>query len=289
MVINELLKIGLDRLKDVEYSNPLLESRLILAKLLNVDMSYIYAYGEKEVSDNIAQKFKGLIERRANGYPYGYLLNEKEFMGLEFYLEEGVLIPRPDTEVLVEYILDYIDKNHKDDNIRVLDIGSGSGAISLSIAHFSKNSYVYGVDIGDTPLKVSNINKERLNLTNVEFIKGNLLEPFEDRDCRFHIIVSNPPYIPSRDIEELQTEVKDYEPRLALDGGEDGLDFYRKIIDGARNYLVDRGLLIFEIGYNQGLEVKTLLENRGFSDTEILEDLQGLDRVVLGRATRSGI
>ncbi|NLL81753.1 MAG: peptide chain release factor N(5)-glutamine methyltransferase [Tissierellia bacterium] len=283
MEINELLRLGVEVLKDKDFSNPQLESRLILSKLLNVDISYLYAHGDEEVSLDIGQEFRNIINKRACGYPFQYLIKYKEFMGLDFYIEEGVLIPRPDTEILVEYVLDYISRNHHCEVIKVLDIGSGSGAISLSIAHYAPNSNVYGVDIGDIPIKIANINKERFNLNNVDFIKGNLFEPFYDKNLSFNIIVSNPPYIPSLDIEDLQTEVKDYEPRLALDGGQDGLDFYRRITKEAKDFLAKDGLLIFEIGYNQASYVKSLLEDRGFINIEIIRDLQGLDRVVLGR------
>ena len=283
MEINELLRLGVEVLKDKDFSNPQLESRLILSKLLNVDISYLYAHGDEEVSLDIGQEFRNIINKRACGYPFQYLIKYKEFMGLDFYIEEGVLIPRPDTEILVEYVLDYISRNHHCEDIKILDIGSGSGAISLSIAHYAPNSNVYGVDIGDIPIKIANINKERFNLNNVDFIKGNLFEPFYDKNLSFNIIVSNPPYIPSLDIEDLQTEVKDYEPRLALDGGQDGLDFYRRITKEAKDFLAKDGLLIFEIGYNQASYVKSLLEDRGFINIEIIRDLQGLDRVVLGR------
>ena len=134
-----------------------------------------------------------------------------------------------------------------------------------------------------------NINKEKFKLTNVELLKGNMFEPFYNKDDRFQIIVSNPPYIPSLDIEKLQIEVRDYEPRLALDGGQDGLEFYRKITKQAKDYLVEDGLLVLEIGYNQGLDVELLLRNNNLCNIEILKDFQGLDRVVLGRCKKGAI
>ncbi len=288
MVINQLLKVGFEKLKSLDYSNPSLEARLILVKLLNVDKSYLYAYGDREVEDEIRDQFLEIIEKRSEGYPLQYILKEKEFMGLNFYIEEGVLVPRPDTECLVEYVIEYIEKEYYDLNIRVLDLGIGSGAISLSIAQNCPNVYVYGVDIDETPIRISNINKKRFNLTNVEFFKGNMFEAIEDLDLRnsVHIIASNPPYIPSKDIQSLQAEVRIYEPRLALDGGLDGLNFYRDITKKANEYLIDKGLLIYEIGYNQGQEVKEILEENGFVNIKILKDIQGLDRVVLGFASR---
>lgn len=281
MVIDELLKLGLEKLQKREYTNPTLEVRLILAKLLDVDKSYIYAYGNKEVSKDIVSTFLELIEKRAEGYPIQYLLGEKEFMGLDLYIEEGVLVPRSDTEILVEFIIDYINKNYKDIRIDVLDLCSGSGAISLSIAKYCPNTSVYGIDIGNIPIKVANINKERLGLTNVDFIKGDIFEPLPE-DKRFSIIVSNPPYIPKEEIRSLQPEVGFFEPKLALDGGDDGLDFYRKISKEAKLYLNKKGLLAYEIGYNQANEVRDILIKEGYINIEIIKDLQGLDRVIVG-------
>lgn len=283
MVINELLKKGLEILGNHQYSNPQLEVRLILSKLMDVDKSYIYAFGDKEVSDHIVKEFLKLMEKRSKGYPIQYIVGHVEFMGLDFHVEEGVLVPRPDTEILVEYVLDYIKKKYQEEKVRVLDLGIGSGAISLSIANYASNALVFGVDIDDIPIKVSNINKDRLGLKNVEFKKGDMFQPLEeDFKESFHIIASNPPYIPKDVILGLQTEVRDFEPRLALDGGHDGLDFYRSITSRAKDFLVDNGLLIYEIGYDQGIEVKNIMLNNGFKAVEILQDLQGLDRVVLG-------
>lgn len=282
MEINQLLKKGVDLIKDRPYTNPVLEATLLLSQLLNVDRIYIYTHGREKVEGAIVEKFLELMEMRKEGYPLQYIIKKKEFMGLEFYVEEGVLIPRSDTEILVEYLLDYIDKKYKDTAIKLLDLGIGSGAIALSVAYYRKNVTVYGVDIYDTPLKVANINKERFKLDNVHLFKGDLFDGIEGIEEAFHIIASNPPYIPKEDIDKLQEEVKDYEPREALDGGEDGLEFYRRIIPQSKKYLTHEGLLIFEIGYDQGQELRDMLLEEGFKNIEILKDLQGLDRVVLG-------
>lgn len=278
MVINDLLK-----------KSPLNipESILILCKLLDRDKSYIYTYGDMKVSPSVVDKFLELMEKRLSGYPLQYILGEWEFMGLNFYLEEGVLVPRPDTEILVEYIIEYIKRQYNNIELNILDLGVGSGAISLSIANYCKNAVVYGVDISDIAIKVANINKDRLNLLNVNFFKGDLFEPLEKKDLKgkLQIIASNPPYISKDGIEKLHTTVKDFEPRLALDGGVDGLDFYRKITPISKEFLVDNGLLIYEIGFDQGEEVKTIMNLEGFKEISILKDLQGLDRVVLGFKT----
>jgi len=275
MVINELLKESPCDIKD---------SILILCKLLDVDKSYVYTYGDRQVSPYIVDKFFELVEKRFSGYPLQYILGEWEFMGLDFYLEKGVLIPRPDTEVLVEYIIGHINKRYNDKKVKVLDLGVGSGAISLSIANYCKNTQVYGVDISDIAIKVANINKNRLNLSNVNFFKGNLFEALDALELKpdFQIIASNPPYISKAEIEKLHTTVKDFEPILALDGGEDGLDFYRNISPISKDFLTDDGLLIYEIGFDQGKAVKNILTDEGFKDITILKDLQGHDRVVYG-------
>ena len=281
MEINKLIRLGVDKIKGRQYGNPILEATLLLGKLLKVDKVYIYTHGDEEVPDFVVDKFFEMIDRRKEGYPIQYIINEKEFMGLDFYVEEGVLIPRPDTEILVEYVLDYIDKVYGKEKIDLLDIGIGSGAIGISIAYYKKNANVYGVDISDSALRVSNINKERFNLNNVTLIKSDLFENI-DKNRKFHIIASNPPYISRRDMEILQEEVKNYEPKIALEGGLDGLDFYRRIIPESKCYLYQGGLLILEIGYDQNIQVRNMMEREGFINIKTLKDLQGFDRVVLG-------
>lgn len=281
MEINELIKIGVDRIKGRLYSNPVLEATLLLSKLMKVDKVYIYTHGKEQVPEEIVEEYIKAIEKRSKGYPIQYIIKEKEFMGLDFYIEEGVLIPRPDTEVIVEYILAYIDKNHPNENIKVLDIGIGSGAIGLSVAYYRKNTYVYGVDISPKALKVAEINRDRFKLVNVKLLESDLFEKI-DKDEKFHIIASNPPYIPTETIDRLQEEVKNYEPRIALDGGREGMDFYRRIVPESKEYLNEKGLLILEIGYDQGKQVRDLMLKEGFKDVKILKDLQGLDRAVLG-------
>ena len=275
MEINDLLRMS--------KTDPL-DSILVLCKLLNVDKSYIFTYGNRKLSTDIVDNFLQLMEKRHKGYPLHYILGQRDFMGLDFYLEEGVLIPRSDTELLVEYIIDYIGKNHGQERINLLDIGIGSGAISLSIANYCKNTQVVGIDISRTAIRVANINKERFNLTNVDFYQGDLFQGLEalNMEDSFHIIVSNPPYISKEVIESLDPGVKDFEPRLALDGGEDGLDFYRRITSQSKDFLRSGGLLIYEIGYDQGDLVRHIMVKEGFKNLSILKDLQGHDRVIMG-------
>lgn len=260
------------------------ESILILSKLLNVDKSYIFTYGDREVADSLGKDFLRLVEKRKSGYPLQYILGTREFMALDFLVEDGVLIPRIDTETLVEYIIEYIKDKYDKREVRVLDLGYGSGAIALSIGYYCENSQVYGVDISDHAYRLANKNKDRLGLGNVVFLKGDLFSPLvvEGLDKKFDIIVSNPPYIESDVLDTLDVEVREHEPRLALDGGQDGLGFYREITSKALEHLNPGGLLIYEIGYKQARDVKKILINNGFRDINVIEDLSGNDRVVLG-------
>lgn len=281
MEIRELLEIGKKKLTGREFVDPIKESIFILSKILDVDRSYIYINLDKWVNENQGKQFLEIIDRRALGEPMSYIFNRKEFMGINFFVENGVLIPRPETEILVEYIIDYIKKNFKEEKINLLDIGVGSGAISLSIANFCKNVEVLGIDISDQAISVSNENLDRLALENISFRKSDLFENIET-DEKFSIIVSNPPYIKTDVIRSLQTDVKEFEPKLALDGGIDGLLFYRRITKESRAQLLDEGMLIYEIGFDQGEKVKGIMLDAGFKGIKIIKDLQGLDRIVLG-------
>lgn len=281
MVVKDIISRGMELINKKEYSNPYLETILVLSKLLDVDKNYIYVHGDKEIEESIIIEFFDIMKKRVKGYPLQYLLNEVDFMGLTFYLEEGVLIPRPDTEIMVEFIIDNIDE---DEDINILDIGVGCGAIGLSIAKYCPNAKIFGIDIDDTPIRLSNKNKDLLKVENASFYQGDLFEALEKNNIgeRFQLIVSNPPYIKTSDIEDLQIEVKDHEPLIALDGGVDGLDFYRKISKRAPYYLLPKGILIYEIGYNQGTQVRDILNSEGFKNISILKDYQGYDRIVYG-------
>lgn len=281
MVIREILEIGRDKLKKLQYADPLKESIYLLSKVLEVDISFVYINLNKRVSKQEEDSFLSLIERRALGEPIGYIFNNKEFMGIDFFVEKGVLIPRPETENLVEYIIDYIRKESKETEIKVLDIGIGTGAISLSIAKNCKNTEVLGIDISKDALRVANKNLDRLKLKNVSFRESNLFKNIKENE-KFSIIVSNPPYIKSSVIDKLQLDVKNFEPKLALDGGEDGNFFYREITSRAKDFLLDKGMLIYEIGFDQGEIVKALLLDKGFNDVRIIKDYQNLDRIVVG-------
>lgn len=291
--ISTLLKNGIEQLGEGDYFNPLLDAQILLAHLLDVDRIYLYTHNNDMVDDEVVDEFFKLIELRKNRFPLQYIVGTQEFMGLDFNVREGVLVPRPDTEVLIETILEivnsgYFQTENNSHMLNIVDIGTGSGAVALSLAHFIEKSLVYSVDISEDALEVAIENREKHCLVDrVEFLKGSMLEPLNSFDSlkgNVDILVSNPPYIPTEVIDSLQTEVSKYEPRLALDGGRDGLDFYREIVSGADEFLSDRGILAFEIGFDQGECVSELLKNTGvFETVEVIADLSGNDRVVIGK------
>ncbi|MDO5707650.1 MAG: peptide chain release factor N(5)-glutamine methyltransferase [Andreesenia angusta] len=277
--IKTALEIGIERLVKREYNNPMLEVKLLLAYVLGMDKNELFFRLEEEISDEKLNEFYTLLEKRVKGYPIQYIIGNQEFMGLDFKVEEGILIPRPDTEVLVENIIKIAENRYKGKIIRILDLCTGSGAIAISLAKYLSNSLVDAVDISDSAIEIARHNaiKNRVD-DRVNIIKSDL---FENIKRKYNIIVSNPPYIETETIDSLQIEVSEYEPRIALDGGKDGLKFYKEIIKQSVNYIEEDGILGFEIGHNQGKIVSELM-NIDFYNIEIIKDLAKNDRVVIG-------
>jgi release factor glutamine methyltransferase len=277
MTIKEIIDYGAEAfIKNSEV--PRKEIELLVMSVCGLKKIDLILKSDEKISEDDLLKIKELIKERVKGIPLQYLLGNQEFMGLNFVVTEDVLIPRQDTEILVEEI---ISRYKNESNLRVLDIGTGSGAISISLAKFLKKAQVFSIDISKEALTVAKLNAKKNKVSEqITFIESNLFENLTVEES-FDIIVSNPPYIPSKDILELQREVKDYEPMLALDGGEDGLDYYREITKKCVDHLKKDGLLAYEIGYNQGIDVFKMLEN-DFYHIEIIKDLQKHDRVVLG-------
>lgn len=288
--IEELLNDGIKLLAKRDYNNPSLDMQLILMYLLKRDKIYLYTHKDELVDEDIVKKYYEMLEKRNSGYPLQYMLNSQEFMGLELYVEEGVLVPRPDTEILVEKLINIAKSDRFKDKkvVNILDIGTGSGAIAISLAYYIKNSQLSAVDISDTAIKVASINKERLGLENIQILKADLFDNNFSNFIKdkiifdyFDIIVSNPPYIESDEIDKLQIEVAKYEPRLALDGGDSGLIYYEKIKELAENLIGENGILSVEIGHNQAEEVSRLFgEIKNVKNIEIDKDLYGHNRVV---------
>lgn len=275
MVIGEALQYGKKSLSNNLYTDPLNESRKILSFLLNKDLSFVYVNLDFTLDEEVENRFVEIIYKRKSGLPLEYIINEKNFYGRDFFVDERALIPRWDTENLITATKDISEKIEKP---KILEIGAGSGAISITLALEIKDSQVLGVDKSKEAIEVCEINKEKLDVDNVYFAYSDL---FSNVFKKYDIIVSNPPYIKSEDIETLQLEVI-HEPRIALDGGEDGLYFYREITEKSLKYLDDFGVLIFEIGHDQGMEVSEIMKLNGFKNISIKKDLQGHDRVIWG-------
>jgi len=281
--IEQLINDGIKLLKQRDFNNPSLDIQLILMYLLNKDKIYLYTHNDELVNEEIIKKYYEMLEKRNTGYPLQYMLNCQEFMGLELYVEEGVLVPRADTETLVEKIINIAKSDRFKDrkNISILDIGTGSGAISVSLAYYIKNSQVTAVDISDTAIKVANVNKEKFALENLRVVKADLFDNLNFFSSHFDIIVSNPPYIESKEIDKLQIEVASYEPRLALDGGNSGLLYYEKIKEIVKDLICEDGILSVEIGHNQAESVSILFRKiKSVKNIELDKDLYGNNRVV---------
>ena len=276
MKLSELYGLFVDTLNKSGFAEAESDSRLIFEYIAGIDRVKLTLEGDRELEPGVEEKLKAALDKRLTHMPVQYITGYQNFMGLEFMVSKDVLIPRMDTETLVEEVL-----RLGLSNVRVLDICTGSGCILLSILKYVYGSSGVGVDISDGALGVAKANSEALGI-DATFIKSDMFENIP-KDERFDIVVSNPPYIRSDVIGTLMSEVKDYEPLLALDGSEDGLKFYRIIADEASEYLNNGGMLFLEIGYDQGAEVSALLSAAGFMDVEVIKDLSGLDRVVSGR------
>ncbi|SHK64349.1 protein-(glutamine-N5) methyltransferase, release factor-specific [Clostridium cavendishii DSM 21758] len=285
--VDELLKYGNDELKKALIESFNLDTQLLLGNVLKKEKLWIITNRDFEVDKEEENKFKELIKLRKSKMPMKYILEETEFMGINLTIKNGVLIPRPDTEVLVEEVLSKIPE---DKEMEICDLCSGSGAIGIALASFRKKIKVNLLDIEKIPEEVSNINITKLKLSDrVEFIFSDLLKEAIEENKKYDIIVSNPPYIRDEVIPTLMDDVKDYEPYVALSGGEDGLVFYRRIVDESVEVLKPGGMLAFEIGHDQGEDVKRLMEDRGYQNLRIVKDLAGLDRVVIGNLPNDGL
>lgn len=292
MTYGELLLEGENILKNGNIMDYKIDSFYLLEYVFNIDRTAFLLRKEHIIEDNQSDKIKEYLDKidiRKKHIPLQYITNCQEFMGLNFYVDENVLIPRQDTEVLVEKtvkICNAIDKEKDNaDRIRVLDMCTGSGCIAISLANLCKNITVTAVDLSDKALEIARFNAKN-NKADINFIESDLFTSLSEN--LFDIIVSNPPYIKTDDINNLMEEVKLNEPAMALDGGGDGLLFYREITQEALKYLRVGGYLIYEIGYDQAIEVRALMETKGFDDIEIIKDLAGLDRVVCGRLDNGG-
>lgn len=278
MTYRECYEKGSRILNEAGIEESTLDARLLLEAVCGTDRNDLLVHGEQPVEPEAEEKYFGWIGKRAGRIPLQQLTGEQDFMGLTFTVNENVLIPRQDTEILVEEVLKELH-----DGMRVLDMCTGSGCILLSLLHYSNDCEGLGVDLSAEALEVAGRNVLKVltpeKAEHAHFLQSDLFEKVEGK---FEIIVSNPPYIASAEVEKLMPEVRDHEPRMALDGTEDGLYFYRRIIEEAGKHLVSSGMLFFEIGYDQGQAVSELMRTEGYCEVQVVQDYAGLDRVVFG-------
>ena len=278
MTYRECYEQGCRTLQAAGIEEAILDARLLLEAVCGTDRNDLLVHGEQPVMPQAEEKYLNWIRQRAEHIPLQQLTGEQDFMGLTFSVNEHVLIPRQDTEILVEEVLKELH-----DRMRILDMCTGSGCILLSLLHYSNDCEGLGVDLSAEALEVAGRNVLKVltpeKAEHAHFLQSDLFEKVEGK---FEIIVSNPPYIASAEVEKLMPEVRDHEPRMALDGTEDGLHFYRRIIKEAGKHLVNSGMLFFEIGYDQGQAVSELMRAGGYREVQVVQDYAGLDRVVLG-------
>lgn len=281
MRIKEALREAALRLNGTT-PTPNLDAELILCWIYDWDRIQIILKSDMEMQEDDEIRYSEFIEQRRAGKPVQYIVCSQEFMGLPFYVDERVLIPRGDTETLVEEVLRRVKTIRAP---RILDICTGSGAIAVSLARFLEDSEIVGTDISEDALEVARENGRSLKVSQrIQWLRGDLYEALGDDTTPFDVIISNPPYIAPSVIEELEPNVRDYEPRGALDGGADGLAFYPVLVSGSICRLKANGLLAFEIGWDQGAAVSELIRKTGsFLEPEVIKDLAGKDRVVLAR------
>lgn len=282
MTYEEAYRSGRDSLLAAGVPEAELDARLLLEYVCKTGRNDLLVHGDRVLSGSERSAYEELIAGREGRIPLQHLTGEQEFMGLSFSVNEDVLIPRQDTEILVEEVL-----RNLHDGMRLLDMCTGSGCILISLLHYTNDCEGVGADISRDSLKVAELNAEKLlearvRAGGISFLQSDL---FENIEGKFDVIVCNPPYIPRETIAELMPEVREHEPLRALDGGKDGLSFYRRIVEEGSPHLLGGGMLFFEIGYDQAQAVSTLMEQAGFSQIHVVKDYAGLDRVVYG--TRS--
>lgn len=283
--IREALLWASSFLREAGVRDPQFEAELLIRHCLRMDRTRFLTSQQERITKEQIDAVEALCRRRARHEPIQYMFGEQEFYGREFQVGPGVLIPRPETEILIEQVLQFAGRIWPDgEKLDVADIGTGSGAIALTLASERPHWQVTTVDLSEDAIAIAKRNAERLHVIGrVRFLQGDLTEPLLTKGEQLDILVSNPPYIPSSDVDQLDSEVRDYEPRLALDGGADGLDCYRRLCASLPGLLREKALVAFEIGIHQERDVARLLLDSGVIDeVQIVPDLAGIDRVVIG-------
>ena len=274
MTYREAVEFGTKCLTDAGVPDAALDAWYLLQMVCKIERSYYYVHGEEDITQDAQKEYEIAVQKRAEHIPLQYIIGEQEFMGLRFKVNSNVLIPRQDTETLVEQVLKIVKPGMK-----VLDLCTGSGCVLISVLKNAPELTGMGSDISKTALLVAKENA-KLHEVDAEWVRSDL---FDNITETFDVIMANPPYIASAEVEKLMPEVRDFEPENALDGGADGLDFYRKIAGQVKDYLNPGGYVYMEIGYDQGEAVSELMRNAGFTEVEVIKDLARNDRVVKGK------
>ena len=274
MTYREAVEFGTKCLTDAGVPDAALDAWYLLQMVCKIERSYYYVHGEEDITQDAQKEYEIAVQKRAEHIPLQYIIGEQEFMGLRFKVNSNVLIPRQDTETLVEQVLKIVKPGMK-----VLDLCTGSGCVLISVLKNAPELTGMGSDISKTALLVAKENA-KLHEVDAEWVRSDL---FDNITETFDVIMANPPYIPTGEILSLMPEVRDFEPENALDGGADGLDFYRKIAGQVKDYLNPGGYVYMEIGYDQGEAVSELMRNAGFTEVEVIKDLARNARVKKGK------
>ena len=277
MTVKDVLAKAISVLIEKKVETPAKEAGVLLAYILKKDASWLYAHPEFQLSAAEIKKYDSIVSKRSKSMPFQYIVNNQEFMSLDFYVNPYCLIPRPETEILVEAALAWINESYCE-NIRVLDIGTGSGAICVSIAHYAAKTIIDALDVSGQALQIAETNAKRHNVEGrIRFINADFLQWKNEEP--YSVILSNPPYIPHNEISMLMSEVKDYEPLTALDGGSDGLLFYRYLASEVKRMMTLEGTIFVEVGIGQAECVVEMFTYQGLK-TSVYKDFAGIDRVV---------
>lgn len=275
--ISSLLNWTVNYFKSKNIQSARLDAEVLLSHVLRQERIYLYVHFDEPMEQNELNKFREYVKKRAQHVPIAYIIGEREFMGLPFKVTKDTLIPRPDTEILVENVLNNVNK---DKEIEIVDIGTGSGAIILSLLVNLPKAQGKTVDISSKAIEVAKENAVNLQVNDrCEFFVGDLFAPLNGN--KFDVIVSNPPYIPKKDIATLEADVREYEPVSALTDGGDGLSYYRRLLSEGKAYIKENGFIALEIGIYQSNDVKQIAMDNGWKNIKIIKDYAGIDRVVL--------
>jgi release factor glutamine methyltransferase len=282
--IRELMKLTIDHLRQKGFEDARLNVELLLAHALDLQRIQLYLHFNKPLTAEELKRFRALYERRLHHEPVQYIIGSTNFMGLQFKVDSHVLIPRPETEILIEQVIMACQRYSSDDVIHILEVGTGSGNIAIAIAKFVKYARITTIDNSREALNVAEHNA-RLHAVDsrIQFLQADIFdETFELTNRQFDMIVSNPPYVPQQEWEQLQSEVRDFEPRSAVTDGNDGFTFYRRMLTVIPNILKNSGQVLFEVGFDQAEHLIHELKHHGFEQLRAVHDLQGIPRVVLG-------